>query len=32
MLGRPCPANAAGQLVIERLSNGEVRKVFRAVE
>ena len=32
MLGRPCPANAAGQLVIERLSNGEVRKVFRAEE
>ena len=32
MLGRPCPANAAGQLVIERLSNGQVRKVFRAVE
>ena len=32
MLGRPCPANSAGQLVIERLSNGQVRKVFRAVE
>jgi polyhydroxybutyrate depolymerase len=32
MLGRPCPANAAGQLVIERLSNGQMRKVFRAVE
>jgi len=32
MLGRPCQANAAGQLVIERLSNGQVRKIFWAVE
>ena len=31
-LGRPCPSNATGQLLIQRLSNGKVQKVLRFTE
>ena len=32
ILGRPCPSNASGQLLIQQLSNGQVRKVVRFTE
>ena len=32
ILGRPCPSNAPGQLLIQRHSNGKVQKVVRLTE